>query len=107
MTTTAPTTSPTPTIAPPIAPLVATSADRVLGILALVFGIASIGMGFQPVFAIAGLILGILSLRREPSSRGLAIGGIITSSVTLAGWLLGGVAALAFLPFFAVAALWS
>ena len=90
-----------------LAPTTSTSADRVLGILALVFGIASIGMGFQPVFAVAGLVLGILALRRESSGRGLAIGGIITSSVTLAGWLLGSVAALALFPIFAVAALWA
>ena len=100
MTTTAPT---TPAPAPRVA---ATSADRVLGILAITFGIASIVMGFQPVFAIAGLILGILSLRREASGRGLAIGGIVTSSVTLAGWLLGAVAALAVIPFVVLAALW-
>ena len=98
MTTTDPTT---------LSPATSTPTDRVLGILALVFGVASIGMGFQPVFAVAGLILGILSLRRESSGRGLAIGGIVTSSVTLAGWLLGAVAALALVPIFAVAALWA
>ncbi|WP_309615694.1 hypothetical protein [Salinibacterium sp.] len=103
MTTTAPTT-PSPTTP---SPATATPTDRVLGILALAFGVASIGMGFQPVFAVAGLILGILSLRRESSGRGLAIGGIITSSVTLAGWLLGALAALALVPIFAVAALWA
>lgn len=103
MTTTAPVdTAPSASIS-----AASTSADRVLGILALVFGIASVALGFQPVFAIAGLILGILSLRREPTARGLAIGAVVTSSVTLAGWLLGALAALAVLPFFAIATLWS
>ena len=96
------------TTAPAIpSPAISTSTDRVLGTLALVFGVASIGMGFQPIFAVAGLIVGILSVRRESSGRGLAIGGIVTSSVTLAGWLLGAVVALALVPLFAVAALWA
>ena len=99
MTTTAPTLTPHPTAS--------TSADRVLAILALVFGIGSIAMGFQPVFAIAGLVLGLLSLRRESSGRGLAIGGIVTSSVTLVGGFLVAIAALALLPFIAIGALWN
>lgn len=100
MTTTAPTTS----IHTPDA---TAAADRALGILAIVFGIASIALGFQFVFAVAGLVLGILSLRREQGARGLAITGIITSAVTLAGSLIGGVIALAVFPFIALAALWS
>ncbi|MBG6054446.1 vacuolar-type H+-ATPase subunit I/STV1 [Salinibacterium sp. CAN_S4] len=99
MTTTAPTTS--------IHTPATTSADRALGILAIVFGIASIALGFQFVFAVAGLVLGILSLRREQVTRGLAITGIITSSVTLAGSLFGAAIALAVFPFIALAALWS
>ena len=99
MTTTAPTTS--------IHTPASTSADRVLGIFAIVFGIASIALGFQFVFAVAGLVLGILSLRREPTARGLAITGIITSGVTLAGSLIGALVALAVFPFIALAALWN
>lgn len=96
--------SPVAALAPP---LPTTSSDRVLGILAIVFGIASIVLGFQVLFAIAGLILGVLSLRRESTARGLAVTGIVTSSVTLAGTLFGSAIALAVLPLVALAGLWN
>ncbi|MBC7589735.1 MAG: hypothetical protein H7226_01650 [Salinibacterium sp.] len=54
----------------------------------------------------AGLVLGILSLRRESSGRGLAVGGIVTSGVTLTGGFVAALAALALLPFVAIGALW-
>ena len=103
MTTSAPITS----LHSPAAAPATTSADRTLGILAIVFGIASIALGFQFVFAVVGLVLGILALRREPTARGLAITGIITSGVTLAGSLIGALVALAVFPFIALAAVWS
>ena len=95
MTTTAPTTAP------------ATTNDRVLGILSPVMGGASIVTGFQPLFAIAGLVLGILALRKESTGRGLAIGGIVTSAVTLAGGVLVAIAAVAFIPVALIFGAWA
>lgn len=97
MTVTAPTPTSTATTS--------SSADRVFGILALVFGIASIALGSQPVFAIAGLVLGIMSLRRESSARGFAIGGIVTSAVTLGGMVIAAIVAVVLLPLIAIASL--
>ena len=88
MTTTTPTTTTAPTA----------TQDRVLGIVSLVLGASSVVMGLNPLFGAAGLVLGILSLRREPAARGLAVAGIVTSAITLGGILLGAAAFLAFLP---------
>lgn len=100
MTTTAPDTITTPT---PSTPVSATD-NRAFGIASLVLGVGSIVMGFQPIVAIAGLVLGIMALRREPLGRGLAIGGIVTSAVSLAGLVIGAAAFVAFLPFLAIGA---
>ena len=101
MTTTAPdTTVPTITTSTPVS----ATDNRAFGIASLVLGVGSIVMGFQPVVAIAGLVLGIMALRREPLGRGLAIGGIVTSAVSLAGLVVGAAAFLAFLPFLALGA---
>jgi hypothetical protein len=89
------------TTAPALAPT--TTNDRVLGILSLVLGAASIVTGFQLLFAGAGLVLGIIALRKEQNSRGLAIGGIVTSAITLAGAALAALAVLAFVPLALVA----
>lgn len=97
MTTTAPDTSTTAIPAP-----TSSASERVLAIVSLVLGASSIVMGFNPLFGIAGLVLGILALRREPAGRGLAIAGIVTSSVTLGGIVLGAAAFIAALPFIAV-----
>jgi len=55
---------------------------------------------FVPV---AGLVLGIMALQREPASRTMAIWGIVLNSVMLAGTVLVGlgfaVFGLAMLPF--------
>ena len=102
MTTTAPDTT---TATTPLAPATVTD-DKAFSIASLVLGIGSVFMGFQPVVAIAGLVLGIMALRRESTGRGLAVGGIITSAVSLAGLLIGAVAFAAFLPFLAIAGLW-
>ena len=91
------------TVAPETTPAtspVATSPERTLGILSLVLGAGAILAGMQPVLAIAGLVLGILALRREPAARGLAIAGIVTSSVTFAGIALAASAFLVTLPIF-------
>jgi len=101
MTTTAPDTTTTTPVAP-----VSAANDKAFSIASLVLGIGSIVMGFQPVVAAIGLVFGILALRREATGRSFALGGIITSAVSLAGILIGAVAFAAFLPFFAIAGFW-
>ena len=100
MTTTAPDTTSTTN-----APVAATD-DKAFSIASLVLGIGSIVMGFQPVVAAAGLVFGIMALRRESTGRSFAVAGIITSSISLAGIFIGAVAFAAFLPFFAIAGFW-
>ncbi|MCU1409791.1 MAG: hypothetical protein JWR04_498 [Rhodoglobus sp.] len=102
MTTTAPDTT---TTTAPVAPASITD-DKAFSIASLVLGIGSIVMGFQPIVAAAGLVLGIMALRRESTGRAMAIAGIITSSVSLAGIVIGAAAFAAFLPFLAVAGFW-
>ncbi|WP_395243545.1 hypothetical protein ACGGZK_15635 [Agromyces sp. MMS24-K17] len=72
-------------------------------ISSLVLGVVSIVAGFTFFLPAAGLVLGILALRREPSSRTMAIWGVVLNAVMLAGALLVGLGAaavgLAFLPF--------
>lgn len=81
----------------PIAPT-ATTPPKTLGILSLVFGIVAIVTGFQAAFGVAAVVLGILALRREPDSRGMAIAGIVTGAVTWVLIALGIALALFFLP---------
>jgi hypothetical protein len=78
-----------------------------LAVWSLVLGLASIGFGFTFVVPIAGLVLGILSRRREPEGRTMALVGIISSVVMLAGTLIalaigvavvGGAGLLALIP---------
>lgn len=78
-----------------------------LAVWSLVLGLASIGFGFTFVVPIAGLVLGILSRRREPEGRTMALVGIISSVVMLAGTLVvlaigvavvGGAGLLALIP---------
>jgi|GEM_PF-4785330 len=105
MTTTAPDTTSAVTANVATPPVSATD-NKAFGIASLILGIGSIFMGFHPLVAIAGLVLGIMGLRREPTSRGLSLGGIITSSVSLAGLVVGAAAFFAFLPFLAVFGTW-
>jgi len=97
------TTTPTPT---PALETTATAPVRTLGIVALVLGIASIVSGFNPVMGVAGIIVGVLSLRQEPGARGFATWGIVTGAVSVAGIVLGIGAFLAALPFFALFGYW-
>lgn len=78
-----------------------------LAVWSLVLGLASIGFGFTFVVPIAGLVLGILSRRREPEGRTMALVGIVSSVVMLAGTLValaigvavvGGAGLLALIP---------
>jgi hypothetical protein len=83
----------------------AASADEQRGfaISSLVLGLVSIVAGFTFVVPVAGLVLGILALKREPSARTMAIWGIVLNAVMLAGVVIAGLAAAAFglflLPF--------
>lgn len=83
----------------------AASADEQRGfaISSLVLGLVSIVAGFTFVVPVAGLVLGILALKREPSARTMAIWGIVLNGVMLAGIVIAGLAAAAFglflLPF--------
>ncbi|WP_350347065.1 DUF4190 domain-containing protein [Agromyces sp. G08B096] len=72
-------------------------------IASLVLGIVSIVAGFTFFVPIAGLVLGILALKREPASRTMAIWGVVLNGVLLAGAALFTIGALVFglalLPF--------
>jgi hypothetical protein len=86
-------------------PAAAASADEQRGfaISSLVLGLVSIVAGFTFVVPVAGLVLGILALKRESSARTMAIWGIVLNAVMLAGVVIAGLAAAAFglflLPF--------
>ena len=92
-----------PYTAPP-APAAAPS--RPLSITSFVLGIASIAFGWTFLAPIAGIVVGVLALGREPAGRALAIWGIVLNAVMLAGVIIGLLFAiaglgvgLAFLPF--------
>lgn len=78
-----------------------------LAVWSLVLGLASIAFGFTFVVPIAGLVVGVLSRRREPEGRTMALVGIISSAVMLVGTLIalavglavvGGAGVIALLP---------
>ncbi|RXZ46446.1 DUF4190 domain-containing protein [Agromyces fucosus] len=72
-------------------------------IASLVLGIVSIVASSTFFVPVAGLVLGILALKREPASRTMAIWGIVLNGVMLAGTVLFGLLAIVFglamLPF--------
>ena len=80
---------------------------RGFSISSLVLGLVSILAGFTLVVPAAGLVLGILALKREPAGRTMAIWGIALNGVMLAGAVLITLVALAFgvalLPFLPLA----
>lgn len=106
-----PMTAPAPAPAPPspyaVDPAASAAASleeqRGFAISSLVLGLVSIVAGFTFVVPVAGLVLGILALKREPSARTMAIWGIVLNGVMLAGIVIAGLAAAAFglflLPF--------
>lgn len=108
-TATDPMTAPAPAPASPYAVDTAASAaasvdeQRGFAISSLVLGLVSIVAGFTFVVPVAGLVLGVLALKREPSARTMAIWGIVLNAVMLAGVVIAGLAAAAFglflLPF--------
>ena len=65
----------------------APSTATTLSIAALVLGVASFIFGFSFIVPIAGLVLGIMALGREPAGKTLAIIGIVTSALNL-GWII-------------------
>ncbi|GAA3702438.1 hypothetical protein GCM10022377_15110 [Zhihengliuella alba] len=69
-------------------------------ITSLVLGLCSIAFGFTFVVPIAGIIFGIVGLRREPAGRGMAIAGLVLNSIMIVGWIL---LLLFLLPFLAMA----
>ena len=84
----------------------AAAPSRPLRITSFVLGIASIAFGWTLLAPIAGIVIGVLALGREPAGRALAIWGIVLNAVMLAGVIIGLLFAiaglgvgLAFLPF--------
>ncbi|PJJ61413.1 DUF4190 domain-containing protein [Compostimonas suwonensis] len=98
-------TTPTPGQAQqPASPYGARSADdKTLSVSSFVLGLVSIVMGWTFIAPIAGLVVGILALKREPGGRTFATWGIVLNAVMLAGFLVFGLVALvigvALLPF--------
>jgi hypothetical protein len=82
-------------------PAAASSTKKTMGILSVVFGAVSVAIGwiFVPILflllAVAGVILGFFSRRREPAARTLALVGIILSfvgvAVTLGSMIIGAI----------------
>ncbi len=90
--------------APASAPVPA--AARTLSVTSFVLGLASIVFGWTFVAPIAGLVVGIVALGREPLGKTFAVWGIVLNALMLFGVLLGLVLTLAgiglglsFLPF--------
>jgi len=74
---------------PAYTPAPAASSKKTMAILSLVFGAVSIVFSlFLPILwillAIAGVILGFMSRKREPQARTLSLVGIILSFVGIA-----------------------
>ena len=83
--------------------------SNTLGILSIVLGVVSIFAGWTFLAPVAGLVLGIMALSREPHNRTMAIWGIVLNAVLLVGSVLlailavvAGIAFLPFLPFMAL-----
>ncbi|MFP3380618.1 hypothetical protein SB767_30315, partial [Bacillus sp. SIMBA_069] len=67
---------------------------RTLSIASFALGAASIVFGWTLVAPVAGLVLGIMALKREPLGRTWAIWGIVLNAVMRAGIALVGMALL-------------
>ncbi|MDN4614788.1 hypothetical protein P5G50_10005 [Leifsonia sp. F6_8S_P_1B] len=70
-------------------PYSATAPVRTLSVTSFAFGLASIVFGWTFVAPIAGLVIGVLALRREPLGRTFAIWGIVLNAIMLAGVIVG------------------
>jgi hypothetical protein len=71
-----------------------------LSITSFVLGLVSIFFGFVFFVPIAGLVLGILALKKEPTARGFAIAGIWINAVVLGLVVLGIIAIVVFVLLF-------
>lgn len=106
MTTTATTTAPAPFAEEATARAAVHSAvpeSNGFSVSSLVLGIVSIFASFTFFVPAAGLVLGIMALKREPASRTMAIWGVALNAFMLAGTVLVTLGALVFglamLPF--------
>lgn len=77
---------------------------KTLSITSFVLGLASILFSWTFVAPLAGLVVGILALGREPYGKAFAVWGIVLNAIMLAGAVFVALAAfvgvgLAFLPF--------
>ncbi len=90
----------------PDTPLVAAAPQRTLGIVSFALGLGSLAFGLIFLVPIAAIVLGVMALSREPSSKGFAITGIVIGAIQL-GWLLvtGAIFLVAF-PFFGLLGAW-
>ena len=73
----------------PTPPQPTVTADRTLSVTSFVLGIASIAFGWTLVAPVAGLVVGIMALKREPLGRTFAVWGIVLNAVMLAGVAIG------------------
>ncbi|MFJ8893189.1 hypothetical protein ACIRCZ_01250 [Leifsonia sp. NPDC102414] len=79
---------------------------RTLSITSFVLGLASIVFGWTFVAPLAGLVVGIMAVGREPQGKTFAVWGIVLNAIMLAGAIfvamlavVGAGIGLAFLPF--------
>lgn len=69
---------------PPVAPYSPAPAPSTpFSLTSLILGVTSVFFGLTVIAPIAGLVFGILGLRREPTGRTLAIWGIVLNAVML------------------------
>lgn len=66
-----------------------------MSLIGLILSIVSIPTGFAPL-AIVGVVLGFIGYRDEPTARTMATWAIVTGFVSLFGWIVLGLSALAF-----------
>jgi hypothetical protein len=69
---------------------------RGFAIASLVLGATSLLAGWVLVAPIVGLVLGVLSRRRESDAHCWATAGIVLNAVSLVGWLLATIGIVAF-----------
>ena len=69
-------------------PYLAPPEPKGLSIASMVLALVSILAGFTFLVPITALILGIVGLRKEPAGRGMALTGVIVSSLILLVWVV-------------------
>ncbi|PPG50468.1 hypothetical protein C5C27_16885, partial [Rathayibacter sp. AY2B7] len=77
----------------------------VISLTSLILGVTSVFFGLTVIAPAAGLVFGILGLRREPTGRTLSIWGIVLNSVMLGLVLLFAIAVLVVVVLVPLAAL--